>query len=64
MVKIFLHLTHVFFHSTLHMAVDVGLLTALIISIHIIDTSSCSPFVIVGPTVGIVDIALLWIDVI
>ena len=46
------------------MAVDVCLLAALVVGIGVVNTMASRPFVIVCPAVGVVDVALLFVDLI
>ena len=61
-VEVFLHLAQVLLHSALYVAVDVGLLTALVVGIGVVRAVACRPLVVVGPAVGVVDVALLRVN--
>ena len=64
MVEILLHLAQVFLPFALDVAVDVGLLTALVVGIGVLHASARCPFVVVSPSVGVVDVALLRVNLI
>ena len=58
-------LLHMLYHAVVvghHIAVDVGLGTALVVGIGGGDAIARGPFVVVGPTVGIVDVLLVGVD--
>ena len=59
MVEVLLYLTQILFAASLDIAVDIGLLAALVVGIGIIHAATGCPLVIVCPAVGIVEVALL-----
>ena len=64
MVKIGFYLAQVLLATCLYITVDVGLLTALVVGIGIVHTVASCPFVIVSPSVGVVEVTLLWVNLI
>ena len=64
MVEVLLHLAQVLLAACLYIAVHVGLLAALVVGIGIIYAATGCPLVIICPLVGIVEIALLRVNLV
>ena len=64
MVEVLLYLAQVLLAAGLNVAVHVGLLAALVVGIGIVHAATGCPFVIIRPLVGIVEIALLRVNLV
>ena len=64
MVQVLLHLAQVLLAAGLNVAVYVGLLAALVVGIGIFHAATGCPLVVIRPFVGVVEIALLRVNLV